>query len=99
MDLIERRMKMEVQYPLSIEWSKEEVIKVVSFFQLIEKAYDTGVNKGQLVSAYHEFKDVVPSKSEEKQLFKQFDRETGYSTYHAVKEARETERDKVLMNK
>ncbi|KMM38818.1 UPF0223 family protein [Guptibacillus hwajinpoensis] len=90
---------MEVQYPLSIEWSKEEVIKVVSFFQLIEKAYDNGVNKGQLVSAYHEFKDVVPSKSEEKQLFKQFDRETGYSTYHTVKEARETERDKVLMNK
>lgn len=99
MELDERRMRMEVQYPLSIEWSKEEVIKVVSFFQLIEKAYDNGVNKGQLVSAYHEFKDVVPSKSEEKQLFKQFDRETGYSTYHTVKEARETERDKVLMNK
>ncbi|WP_347550545.1 UPF0223 family protein [Pseudalkalibacillus hwajinpoensis] len=90
---------MEVQYPISIDWSKEEVIKVVTFFQLIEQAYESGINKGELVRAYYGFKDVVPSKSEEKQIFKQFDKETGYSTYHAVKEAKETEREKVVMNK
>ncbi len=90
---------MEIQYPISIEWSKEEVIKVVTFFQLIEQAYEGGANKDQIVNAYYAFKDVVPSKSEEKQIFKQFDQETGYSTFHAVKEARETERDKVVMNK
>ncbi|MGB7999981.1 MAG: UPF0223 family protein, partial [Anaerobacillus sp.] len=61
--------------------------------------YDQGANKDQIVNAYYAFKDVVPSKSEEKQIFKQFDQETGYSTFHAVKEARETERDKVVMNK
>ncbi|MGA9288268.1 MAG: UPF0223 family protein [Anaerobacillus sp.] len=90
---------MEIQYPISIDWSKEEVIKVVTFFQLIEQAYDQGANKDQIVNAYYAFKDVVPSKSEEKQIFKQFDQETGYSTFRAVKEARETERDKVVMNK
>ena len=96
---LERRLKMEVQYPISIDWSKEEVIKVVNFFQLIEQTYDKGVHKGELISSYHAFKDVVPSKSEEKQIFRQFDKETGFSTYHVVKEARETERDKVKMNK
>ncbi|MCA0990069.1 UPF0223 family protein [Pseudalkalibacillus hwajinpoensis] len=88
---------MEVQYPISIDWSKEEVIKVVNFFELIEKAYGHGVPKGELISSYHEFKDVVPSKSEEKQIFKQFDKETGFSTYHVVKEAKQTERDRVKM--
>ena len=90
---------MEVQYPISIDWSKEEVIKVVNFFELIEKAYDQGVHKGELISSYHAFKDVVPSKSEEKQIFKQFDKETGFSTYHVVKEAKQTERDRVKMTK
>ncbi len=90
---------MEIQYPISIDWNKEEVIKVVNFFQLVEQAYDQGARKDQMINAYYSFKDVVPSKSEEKQIFKQFDKETGYSTYHAVKEARETEQDKVVMNK
>jgi len=88
---------MEVQYPISIDWSKDEVIKVVNFFELIEKAYGQGVHKGELISSYHEFKDVVPSKSEEKQIFKQFDKETGFSTFHVVKEAKQTERDRVKM--
>ncbi|MYL63630.1 hypothetical protein GLW07_09730 [Bacillus hwajinpoensis] len=88
---------MEVQYPISIDWSKDEVIKVVNFFEMIEKAYVQGVHKGELISSYHEFKDVVPSKSEEKQIFKQFDKETGFSTYHVVKEAKQTERDRVKM--
>lgn len=90
---------MNVQYPISIDWNKEEVIKVVQFFQTVEKAYDKGAVKGELLSAYSDFKEVVPSKSEEKQMFKQFDKETGFSTYHTVKEARETEREKVLMHK
>ncbi|MCA0987914.1 UPF0223 family protein [Guptibacillus algicola] len=90
---------MNVQYPISIDWSKEEVIKVVQFFQTVEKAYDNGVSKGEVLSTYSDFKQVVPSKSEEKQMFKQFDKDTGFSTYHTVKEAKETEREKVMMNK
>ncbi|MFP3359250.1 UPF0223 family protein, partial [Planococcus sp. SIMBA_143] len=39
---------MEVQYPISIDWSKDEVIKVVNFFELIEKAYGQGVHKDEL---------------------------------------------------
>lgn len=99
MAAVERSEKMEVHYPISIDWSKEEVIKVVQFFELIEQAYDRGVHKGELISSYHGFKDVVPSKSEEKQIFKQFDNETGYSTYHVVKEAKQTDREKVKMTK
>ncbi|MDE5413126.1 UPF0223 family protein [Alkalihalobacterium chitinilyticum] len=77
--------------PISLDWSKEEVIDVMSFFQAVEEAHANGVERAKLLSLYRRFKEIVPSKSEEKQLFKQFDQEAGVSCYHAVKKAREEE--------
>lgn len=78
---------MNINIPISLDWSKEEVINVVEFFHGIEKAYETGIGQAEMLSLYRRFKEIVPSKSEEKQLFKQFDEQSGYSCYRVVKEA------------
>lgn len=78
---------MNINIPISLDWTKEEVIDVVQFFQGVEKAYENGIEKSEMLTLYKHFKVIVPSKSEEKQLFKQFDQESNYSCYHVVKEA------------
>lgn len=82
---------MEYQYPTLLEWDRQEVIDVIGFYQCIEKAYEKGIERDLLIAAYRRFKEIVPSKSEEKQLCGQFDKATGYSCYHTVKNARNEE--------
>jgi uncharacterized protein YktA (UPF0223 family) len=80
---------LESKLPISLDWSTEEVITVIQFFETIEKAYKKGVEREKLLRDYRRFKEIVPSKSEEKQLFKQYDEELGISSYHVIKKARE----------
>ncbi|KKB39202.1 UPF0223 family protein [Bacillus thermotolerans] len=75
---------MEYSYPFSTHWSTQEVIDVVKFFETIEKAYETGVDRDELMNAYRRFKEIVPSKSEEKQVCNEFEEVSGYSSYRAV---------------
>jgi len=86
-------------YPIDETWSKEEIIDVVHFFQLVEEAYEKQTDRDQLLFMYNQFKKVVPSKSEEKRIFKEFNKASGYSSYHVVKKARETSDAKVKMAK
>lgn len=80
---------MSYSYPIDeIYWSKEEIIDVVNFYSLVERGYEKGVNRDDLLLAYTRFKQIVPSKSEEKQLFGQFDKQSGYSCFQVVKKAR-----------
>ncbi|WP_017753571.1 UPF0223 family protein [Calidifontibacillus oryziterrae] len=80
---------MQYSYPLSSEWNKQEVIDVIHFFQCVEDANEKGILREKLLTAYQRFKEIVPSKSEEKQLCNQYDKATGYSCYNTVKKARE----------
>ncbi|MBM7552910.1 UPF0223 family protein [Thalassobacillus pellis] len=82
---------MSYSYPIDEIWTKEEIVDVVNFYSLVEKAYEQSVKREDLMMAYTRFKQIVPSKSEEKQLFKKFEKESGYSGYHAVKKAKELE--------
>jgi uncharacterized protein YktA (UPF0223 family) len=91
--------KLETNMPISLDWSTEEVIDVIDFFQAVEKAYENGCARENLLSLYRRFKEIVPSKSEEKQLFKQFDEDSGVSCYHTVKKAREETSSKITMLK
>ncbi|WP_096199196.1 UPF0223 family protein [Bacillus sp. FJAT-45350] len=84
-------MEHSVNMPISLDWSKEEVIDVMEFFQGIEKVYSKGLERDRLMNLYRRFKEIVPSKSEEKQIFNQFDSDSGLSCYHAVKKAKESE--------
>ncbi|ELK44999.1 UPF0223 family protein [Halobacillus sp. ACCC02827] len=90
---------MSYTYPIDeVHWSKEEIIDVVNFYSLVEKAYENGVKQEELLLAYTRFKQIVPSKSEEKTLCGKFEKESGYSCYRTVKEARSKHpEDKVKM--
>lgn len=80
---------MESKLPISLDWSTEEVVDVIQFFEMIEKAHHSQVDREKLLAHYRRFKEIVPSKSEEKQLFKQYDEELGLSCFHIIKKARE----------
>jgi len=90
-------MMKSYQYPIEETWTKQEIIDVINFFNLVEKAYESKVNRNDLLLAYQLFKKIVPSKSEEKSYFLQFEKSSGYSSYHAVKLARESNHDEINM--
>lgn len=88
---------MEYSYPIDETWTKQEIIDVVNFYTLVEKAYGQGVKRNDLMLSYTRFKQIVPSKSEEKQLCGQFEKDTGYSCYKTIKRAKDKEAKTVKM--
>lgn len=78
-------------YPLSLDWNKQEIIDVIYFFQCVEEAYETGVNREKLLASYRRFKEIVPGKGEEKQICGQFENASGFSPYHTIKQAKDTD--------
>lgn len=88
---------MNYSYPFDIEWTKQEIMDVIQFFTLIEQAYEKKADRIALLTAYHKLKEVVPAKSEEKQLFSRFEKDSGYSSYHVIKKAMETDKQYISM--
>lgn len=80
---------MEYQYPLDYDWSTEEIVDVIHFYEAVEKAYEQGVKREEFMQFYRRFKEIVPSKAEEKKLCKEFDEMSGYSCYRVVQTAKE----------
>lgn len=88
---------MGYHYPIDMDWSKEEIIDVVEFLNKVEKAYESSVQREDIIESYRRFKNIIPSKSEEKQILSQFEKESGYSGYLTVKKARESKQEKISM--
>ncbi len=82
---------MEYPYPFSIDWKTEEVIDVISFFQAIEEAYANGIDKDTLMKRYRRFKEIVPGKADEKNICDEFEENSGFSAYHVIKQAKNSE--------
>ncbi|MCK0470598.1 UPF0223 family protein [Halalkalibacter sp. APA_J-10(15)] len=82
---------MDRSLPISLDWSTEEVVDVIQFFECIELTYKQPINRETILHKYRRFKEIVPSKSEEKTLCKQYDEELNISTYQVVKRARESQ--------
>ena len=80
--------KGNYSYPLDPSWSTEEITTVLHFLSQVEKAYESKVDRDQLLQAYKAFKIVVPGKAPEKQLDKAFEEASGFSTYQAIKAAK-----------
>ncbi|KOS62426.1 UPF0223 family protein [Lysinibacillus agricola] len=80
---------MEYSYPFSTDWSTEEIIDVVQFFEGIEKAYEKGIKREVMMAKYRRFKEIVPSQSEEKTIFREFEEASGFVSYPVVKQAKE----------
>ncbi len=89
---------MEYQYPIDYHWTTDETIVVIHFFEAIEKAYEKGIKREDLMAVYRRFKEVVPSIAEEKKLCGEFEEMSGYSSYRTIKKAKEADvADKILM--
>jgi uncharacterized protein YktA (UPF0223 family) len=84
---------LEYQYPFSYDWSTEEVIDVVAFFQTVEKAYEKGMTKNEFMHAYRRFKEIVPGKADEKKYCNEFEDASGYSTYKMLQKMKNAVRD------
>ncbi|MCZ8532926.1 UPF0223 family protein [Psychrobacillus psychrodurans] len=80
---------MEYTYPFSLDWSTEEIVDVVQFFEAIEKAYENGIKREELMKRYRRFKEIVPSIAEEKTYFREFEKESGYVSFPIIKMVKE----------
>ena len=86
-------------YPLDPSWSTEEISSVLYFLNQVEKAYEGKVDVITLLNSYASFKSIVKSKSQEKQIDRKFERESGYSTYQTVKAAKEKSKGFISLEK
>lgn len=80
---------MNYSYPFSYDWTTQEIIDVIKFFEAIETAYEKGMEREQLMHAYRRFKEIVPSKGEERRLCDEFEKSSGYSSYQVIKKVKE----------
>lgn len=80
---------MEYSYPLSTDWTTEEMVDVVRFFEVVEMAYEKGVKREIVMSRYKRFKEVVPSQAEEKTICRDFEQASTYVPFRVVKLAKE----------
>ena len=80
---------MDYQYPIDYTWTTEEVIDVIELYNAVEQAYEQGISSEDFKEAYRKFKNVVQSKSEEKQYDKQFEELSSYSIYQVFKASKE----------
>ncbi|EJN93976.1 UPF0223 family protein [Streptococcus ratti] len=85
-------MSKNYSYPLDLSWSTEEIASVLSFLNLVEKAYESKAEVSRLLEGYRKYKTVVVSKSQEKQIDREFERVSGYSVYRAVQAAKAKEK-------
>ncbi|MGT2846351.1 UPF0223 family protein [Streptococcus massiliensis] len=92
-------MKENYSYPLDLSWSTEELASVLSFLNDVEAAYETNVLAEKLLANYAAFKQVVPSKAEEKRIGREFEKSSGYSLYRAVQAAKEKEKGRFSLEK
>ena len=82
---------MDYNYPLDYSWSTEDILEVVALYNAVEQAYEKGISKDDFLNAYRRFKNVVGTKSEEKQIDKEFEEVSGYSIYKVFKASQEND--------
>ena len=92
-------MNKQYSYPLDLSWSTEELASVLYFFNDVEAACEEKIEARKLLDSYKAFKNVVPSKSEEKRLGREFETVSGYSLYRAVEAAKEKGEGKISLGK
>ncbi|MDQ0272431.1 UPF0223 family protein [Cytobacillus purgationiresistens] len=90
---------MEYQYPLDQDWSTDEIIDAIDFFQTVEKAYEKGIEREQFMVSYRRFKEIVPGKSQERNICKEFEELSGYSPYKTIKTVKDAEPGQLIKMK
>jgi len=90
---------MEYQYPIDYNWSTDEIVDVIKFFEAIEKANEKGIERDEIMMAYRRFKEIVTSKAEEKTICGEFEEISGYSSYRTIKKAKEASSGVIIIMK
>lgn len=83
-------MKENYTYPLDYDAPYDEMIAIINMFQVVEKAYETGIEASQVMKTYQTFKTYIKSIGEEKRLGRDFESVSGYSLYKVVQKAKES---------
>jgi uncharacterized protein YktA (UPF0223 family) len=81
---------MEYQYPIDYHWTTDEIVDVIKFYEALERAYEKGIDRDELMAIYRRFKEIVPSKAEEKTICGEFEDISGYSSYRTIKKAKDS---------
>ena len=84
-------------YPLDPSWTTKEMETVIAMFRAVEDAYEVGIDRDKILDCYRAFKQVVPSMAEEKQLGREFEKNSGYVLYRVVKAAQESTDKRIKM--
>ena len=79
----------DYNYPLNPEWTTDEMVSVVNLWSKLEEVYEKKVSAEDFLKVYDNFKKVVKSIGEERQLGREFEDASGDSLYHVVKQARQ----------
>lgn len=87
------------EYPIELDWTYDEMDQVIQLWRAVELAYETGINREEFLTRYRGFKEIVPAKGEEKHYAREFEKLSGYSLYHAVKAARDSDKPKIKLEK
>lgn len=89
-------MDQEYSYPLDIDWSTDEVVDVAAFYEAVETGYTHGIKAYDLKNKYRRFKEIVPSKAEEKTLFKQFENSSGYVPFKLTRQLKDSDDNDII---
>ncbi|SOB92113.1 uncharacterized protein YktA (UPF0223 family) [Ureibacillus xyleni] len=87
---------MEYSYPILPDWSTQEIVDVIKFFEGIEHAYEKGIKREDMLARYRRFKEIVPSKGEEKTLFREFEEVSNYVSYQVIKKTKELDNGQIV---
>ncbi|MCG1020486.1 UPF0223 family protein [Sutcliffiella horikoshii] len=91
---------MDFSYPISYEWSTDEIVDVIALYEAVELTYSKGVERERLLAAYRRFKEIVPGKAEERNLANEYEELSGFSVYRTIKKAKDMQTgDRVIMSK
>lgn len=85
-------------YPIDPEWSREEMLTVIDFLNLVEQANEGGVDTQVFLAGYQRLKQVIRSIGEEKRIGREFESVSGYSLYRTVQAAKNESKKRLKLN-
>ena len=74
------------EYKIDYElYTVDELVKIIKFFQLIEKTKTRRVAKNELIEAYNEYRNILKNKALEKEYDKMLFEKSHVSIYEVMK--------------
>lgn len=85
------------QLPIERHWHTQDIIKVSKLVDDVLSVYETSMLRSDLLTAYRDFCDVIPSKGEQRKFDRDFEQQTGYSIYRTIQTAKASSKDRIRL--